>query len=105
LEQEGLTERDVFAKALSILGDVYNSKRVGRIAKGQEDSAAVEFLYGINVSPDESHAVAKDQTTSKSRGGMLRIGKNPEAAEKGEPRFLTKAEMIEYGYIPRPTEE
>jgi hypothetical protein len=84
LEEEGLTERDVFARALSILNDVYQTKRVGRIVKGQEDSNAIEFLYGINVAPGESKTIVDDKGTPPSSSGMLRIGKTPErTSDKG----------------------
>ena len=84
LEEEGLTERDVLARALSILSDVYQTKRVGRIVKGQEDSNAIEFLYGINVAPGESRTIVEDKGTPPSSSGTLRIGRNPESTgDKG----------------------
>lgn len=61
LEQEGLTERDVFAKALSVLRDVHETKRVGLISEGYENTDIVEFFYGINVSQAERKPVSPEQ--------------------------------------------
>jgi len=54
MEREGLSERDVFAKALGLLREVYKTRRIGLISHGYEESDAVEFIYGINVSNAKS---------------------------------------------------
>jgi hypothetical protein len=60
MKDEGLSEHDVFAKALTLLEDVYRTKRVVRIKEEFRGVyiEAVEFYYGINVHENKEEVVA-----------------------------------------------
>jgi hypothetical protein len=75
LEEEGLMERDIFSKALSILNDVHKKKRVGLIAPGHETDEAVEYLYGINVTDDRAeHVSHSTRQTAEQPAATNRVG-------------------------------
>lgn len=100
MEAEGLTERDVFAKALSILLDVRNTSRVALISEGHEDDDAVEFIYGINVSPGELHTSPKASTldTVQADAGRARGTARAAAGAAGRDR-MTADEETEFNVV------
>lgn len=87
MADEGLTERDVFARALSILQEVYQTKRVGLVAPGHEHSKAVQFIYGINVA-NQSERVSKPPTQKRHRQ------KSPQTEKEMLAATRTKLERV-----------
>jgi len=49
MRNNGFSERDVIAKALGVLHEVWASGRVARLKRGYEQSDAVEFVYSMSI--------------------------------------------------------